>query len=75
MDPAVLHFPQTAKTCSIFRNSAVMDAQTTENAVICSGRIFREAVSPSAVPVNVFNLWPDNIKMGLDTVGTKSDCI
>ena len=75
MDPSVFHSPQSAKTGSIFRNPAVMDAQTTENAVICSGRIFGEPISPSAVPVNVFNLRPDNIKMGFDTVGTKTDCI
>jgi hypothetical protein len=41
--------------------------------VICSGRIFREAVGSSAVLVNSFNLRPDNIKMGSDTVGTKTD--
>jgi len=75
MDPPVFHSPQPAKTGSIFRNPAVMDAQTAENAVICSGRIFREAVGSSAVSVNVFNLRPDNIKMGPDTVGTKTDCI
>ena len=75
MDPPIFHSPQPAKTDSIFRNPAVMEAQTTENAVICSGRIFREPISPSAVPVNISNLRPDTIKMGSDTVGTKSDCI
>jgi hypothetical protein len=75
MDSPVFHSAQPAKTGPIFRNPAVMDAQTAENAVICSGRIFREAVSSSAVSVNCFNLRPDPIKMGSDTVGAKTDGI
>jgi len=75
MDSPVFHSPHPAKTGFIFRNPAVMDAQTAENAVLCSGRIFREAVGSSAVSMNRFNLRPDPIKMGSDTVGTKTDSI
>jgi phage portal protein BeeE len=73
MDLSVLHSPQPAKTGSIFRNYAVMDTQSAGNAVIRSGRIFREVVSPAAVPVNLFNLRPDTIKMRSDTIGTKTN--
>ena len=52
-----------------------MDAQTAEDAVICSGRIFREAVGASAESVNGSNLRPDPIDMGSDAVGTKTDGI
>ncbi len=52
-----------------------MDAQTAEDAAICSGGIFREAVGSSAVVVNRFDFRPDPIKMGSDAVGTKTDGI
>ena len=71
-DLAVLHSPQTAKTCSLFRNLASVDTQSAGNTVHCMGGILRETVSSSTVLVNLFYLRPDNIKVSPDTFGTKA---
>ena len=49
--------------------------QAAGNTVCCTRGILRKAVCLSTVPVNLFNLRPDNLKMSPDTVGTKADGI
>lgn len=74
-DTPVFHAPLTAEPCLTFGYGAVMNAQTTKNAVIFTRRLQRKAVCPAAVVVNFFNLGPDRIKVGPDTIGAEANSV
>jgi hypothetical protein len=72
---AVLYPAEAAKTGSVFRDFAPMDTQAAGNAVRSIRRGLRKVVSPSTPLVDLFDFRPDKVKMGPNTIGTKTDGI
>jgi len=72
---AVLYPAEAAKTGSVFRDFAFMDAQAAGNAVRDIRRGLRQIERPSTPLVDLFDFRPDPVKMGPNAVGTKADGI
>lgn len=71
----VFHPAEAAKTGSVFRNFAPMDAQTAGNAVRGIRRGLGKTVSPATPLVDLFDFRPDTVELGPNTVSTKADGI
>jgi len=71
----IFYMPETAEPGFIFRDFALMNTQIAGNPVIGIRRSLRKSVELSTSVVNLFNLRPDTIEMGSDTLGAKTDGI
>jgi hypothetical protein len=72
---AVFYPAEAAKTGSVFRYFAPVDAQAAGNAVHGIRGGLGQVVSPSTPLVDLFDFRPDKVKMGPNTIGTKTDGI